>query len=118
MKNRLLLLLFPAGTGLALCLSLAVNSLFILFLPALILFPLSLGFALQAVALYFTRQRLKWLRFAPLALLLIPIAGTAYEVSLQGMFWQLAAFIWLAAAVLYLIGWGAAWAMEGKANAR
>lgn len=114
MKNRLLLLLFPAGTGLALCLSLAVNSLFILFLPALILFPLSLGFALQAVALYFTRQRFRWIRFAPLALLLIPIAGTAYEVSLQGMFWQLAAFIWL----LYLIGWGAAWAMEGKANAR
>lgn len=114
MKNRLLLLLFPAGAGLALCLSLAVNSLFILFLPALILFPLSLGFALQAVALYFTRQRLKWLRFAPLALLLIPIAGVASVTGM--MFGGLAAALWLAGAVLYLMGWGAAWTLERKAN--
>lgn len=118
MKSRLLLLLLPAGAGLVLWIGLAVDALYFLLPPALLLLPFLLGFALQAVALYFTRQRLKWLRFAPLALLLIPIAGTAYEVSLQGMFWQLAAFIWLAAAVLYLIGWGAAWAMEGKANAR
>lgn len=114
MKNRLLLLLLPAGAGLVLWASLAVSSLYVLTLPALLLLPLLLGFALQAVALELFRQRLKWLRFASLGLLLVPAAGVAYEASLKGMFWQLAAVIWLAAGILYLLGWGAAWALEGR----
>lgn len=116
MKNHLLLLLIPAGAGLVLWVSLAVGSLYVLTLPALILLPLSLGFALQAAALCFFRQRRKWLRFVTLALLLVPAAGVAYEASLKGMFWQLAAAIWLAVGALYLMGWGAAWALEGRSR--
>ena len=114
MKNRLLLLLLPAGVGLVFWASLAVGSLYVLTLPALLLLPLSLGFALQAAALFFFRQRRKWLRFASLALLLVPIAGVACEAALKGMFWQLAAVIWVALGALYLMGWGAAWALEGR----
>lgn len=117
MKKRLLLLLLPTGMGLVLWVSLAVDALFILFLPALILLPLSLGFALQTVALELFRQRLRWLRFASLVLLLIPTVWAVREASPpREMFWQLAAALLLAAAVFYLIGWGIAWAVERQSR--
>lgn len=116
MKNRLLLLLLPAGAGLGLWASLAVSPLYVLTAPALILLPLSLGFAVQGIALFFTRQRRGWLRFAALVLLLVPAAGVAWEAFLKGMFWQLAAVIWSIVGALYLMGWGAAWALEGRSR--
>lgn len=112
MKKRLMLLLLPAVTGLGLWVGFAVSSLYFLMFPFMILLPLTLGFAVQGIALFFSRQRLKWLRFVSLGLLLIPLAGAACEVSRHYMFWQLAVAIWLGAAVFYLTGWGAAWGLE------
>lgn len=112
--KRLWLLLLPAGVGLVLWASLELYGLEVLMLSAMIFLPLSLGFAIQGNALAFSRQRFKWLRFATLGLLLIPIVGTVCEASRRYMLWQIAVSIWLVEAVLYLLGWGAAWALEGK----
>lgn len=116
--KRLLLLLLPAGAGLVLWLSLTVSALNSLMLISMAWLPFSLGFAIQGNVLAFSRQRFKWLRFATLGLLLPPIVGAVSEASRKGMFfWELAVFLLLAAAVLYLIGWAAAWTLEGKNHA-
>ena len=91
-----------------------MSPLYFLMLPFMILLPLTLGFAVQGIALFLSRQRFKWLRLIPLGLLPIPIMGAVCEAHRHYMFWQLAAVIWLGAAVLYLMGWGAAWALEGR----
>lgn len=110
--KRLWLLLLPAGAGLVVWVCAAAVDNYLLLTVSLMMLPVLLGFSVQAVALFFARRAGKWLRFATLGLLLIPVAGAAYEASRQGMFWQLGALIWLAGAVLYLPGWGAAWALE------
>lgn len=115
--KRLWLLLLPAGAGLVFWVSVAVDPLYFLMLPCMIALPFSLGFSVQGNVLAFSRQRLKWLRFVTLGLLLIPITGAVSEASWKGMLWQLAVAVWIAAAVLYLIGWGAAWALEAKDHA-
>lgn len=113
MKRRLLFLLLPAGAGLVLWAGLAVGPLYVLTLPALILLPLLLGFALQSLALFLSRQRRRWLCFASLLPLLIPVVQAIGEASYQGyFFWQLAVVYWGMAAALYLMGWCAAWALE------
>lgn len=112
--KRLWLLLLPVAAGLVLWASLELGGLYVLMLPAMILLPFSLGFALQGNVLALTRQRLRWLRFVSLVLLLIPIAGAVCEASRHYMFWQLAAALWIGGAVLYLLGWAAAWTLEGK----
>lgn len=80
----------------------------------MILLPFFLGLAIQGNLLAFTRQRFKWLRFVSLALVLIPIAGAVCEAFRHYMLWRLAVVIWVASALLYLVGWGAAWGLEVK----
>lgn len=112
MKRRLLFLL-PAGVGSALLFWKFFQTDLTFF--AWLLPPLFLGFVIQAVVLWLTRKGHKSLRFVPLILTLIPLAwalNTAIEQ--KGMFWILGVILYVELALLYVMGWGAAWGLEVK----
>jgi len=111
--KRFALLALPASAALGLSLLLALID------PILSLWSLAalaLGFAIQAAVLFLTRQGPKWLRWAPLGLLAVPLF-MARSVRPHGFLWELEILFWLSLALSYLLGWAAAWGLGGKDHA-
>jgi len=110
MKKRrgwLYLLILPALGG---CLMLSLGA---WELAALYLAVTALGFGLEALMLYLSRDGVKWLRFLPLALLAVPGALAWRELHSGGFLAELGAALWLTLGLCALCGWGAAWALTG-----
>jgi len=82
-------------------------------LALLFLAAAALGFGLEALMLYLSRDGLKWLRLAPLVLLAVPGALAWQEAHSNGFLSGLAAVLWLIVALCGLCGWGAAWGIRG-----
>lgn len=110
MKKRqgwLLLLLVPA-VGVSLMLSIGVWE-----LVALCLAVTALGFGLEALLLYLSRNGRKWLRLLPLALPAVLVSLAWLELDSGSFLCELAAALWLILGLCALCGWGAAWALTG-----
>ncbi len=110
MKKRqgwLYLLLFPA-LGVSLMLSIGAWELAALYLTAA-----ALGFGLEALMLYLSRNGMKWLRLLPLTLLAVPVFLAWLELDSGGFLCELGAALWLIMGLCGLCGWGAAWALTG-----
>ncbi len=110
MKKRqgwLYLLLLPALGG-SLMLSIGAWE-----VAALYLAVTALGFGLEALMLYLFRNRMKWLRLLPLALLAVPVFLAWLELDSGGFLCELGAALWLSFGLCGLCGWGAAWALTG-----
>ncbi len=80
-------------------------------LAALYLTATALGFGLEALMLYLSRDGVKWLRLLPLALLAVPVFLARLELNGGSFLAELAAALWLSFGLCGLCGWGAAWGL-------
>lgn len=80
-------------------------------LAVLYLAVTALGFALEALLLYLSRDGVKWLRLMPLALLAIPAVLAWKELHSGAFLAELGAALWLSFGLCGLCGWGAAWSL-------
>ncbi len=104
-QGQLYLLLLPALGG---CLMLSIGA---WELAVLYLAVTALGFGLEALMLYLSRDGMKWLRLLPLALLAVPAALAWSELNSGGFLCELGAALWLFLGLCGLCGWGAAWGL-------
>ncbi len=80
-------------------------------LAVLYLAATALGFGLEALMLYLSRDGVKWLRLLPLALLAVPVFLARRELHSGAFLAELAAALWLSFGLCGLCGWGAAWGL-------